>query len=455
MTRLASIILLIGLWSSPAMAKIMVVEIGVDVQREVKLHPGLSVTITSAEPITMTILGNEVDYWSRKIDNRHYVLDIKTKDAPLSNYTVFTWSGNVIMRISATSSTDEAVDHIRLVYPPTTGESNPEKALTPQQAKSLEHRAIAKYAMQTTAILPGDFARWRKGVHALELRTGYIGQGTDTSVFPFTVANTGDYAYPIMGIELRDHLGNTLSTSVHTKEEILGADSELPSGVELVGAFVLESPVRLDKGWTLRLITTESMPKAQFKSRPRREFVPGMLELRTMFVVHGMGGAGKLSDNLGQGRSAWGTVTAVGFRVGYGPGKHTALEGGLDFVRIASTRIEMAQDGLETSANGGRLYLGGRLHAGSKVVSYARAGLGVMFASHSFNMGGVRDSEIRGAILGSVGAGVEAWFGERVIVGLGVATSAPLGGDDTGFVVEGGLRIGLAFGKLRDHWVIR
>lgn len=220
--------------------------------------------------------------------------------------------------------------------------------------------------------------------------------------------------------------------------ERLSPGSVLERGKSVKGAFVFETPVPLNKGWELHLTTVKGIPPAEFVHGRLPTFEPGMLELRTMISVHGLGGASKLTDNMGLDQAAWGRVTGAGVQVYYGPSKRTALVGGADFVRTSSTAIDMAPGRLETRATGGRLHIGGRLHTGEWLVPYAQAGLGFMFAQHTFDMGGARDSEFRVAMLGSIGVGVEAWFGERVVVGLGVNGTAPIGGDDTGLVVEGG-----------------
>ena len=455
MIRLTTIALFLTVWSSSALAKIIVIEIGKDVEREVLMWPGHTTTISLPEPATHTALGNKIDYWDTKSDSRHYALDIKSTDPPPTNFNLETWSGNAVLRIHAAKSMDDAVLHIRFVYPPRSDDSGP-PVLTPDQARSMKHRAVADYTLQTTDVLTRYETAWHKGAHALELRVGHISQGAEICVFPFTVLNTGDYPYPILGFELQDHKGEEISASVHSaKDTPLGENLELPVGATFRGVFVLEKPVPLDKGWTLQLVTPEAIPAASFRSQTRRKLVPGMLELRTLVEVHGLGGAGKLSDNMGLGQSAWGAVTGAGVRVAYGPSKHTAIVGGIDFMQTAAASIDMPAGPIETSAVGGRLHFAGRLHTGEEIVPYAQAGLGLMMANHTFDAAGGGDDEFRVAMYGSIGGGVEAWFGERWVVGLGINGAVPIGGDDTGLVIEGGLRVGVAFGELRNHWVLR
>lgn len=451
MNRLALATAIVVFWISSANASsIKVVEIGQDVELDIRTYPGHAVTIDVDEPATLAVLGNKRDYWLEKGDLTHYVLQTKTKHAPQTNVNVDSWGGNAVIRIRAAETPDEATLHIRFVHPQD-DTMDLADARDPDHARSIHHRTLANYAMQTTMVLANDIKTWEEGLHRLELHTGYVTQGEAISVFPFTLSNRG-YDYPITRFELRDHMGQTIIGSFHTPmESDFNSNSVLGRGKSIRGAFVFETPVKLDQGWQLHLSTTDGLTKAAFSHDSLPTFEPGMLELRTMFSVHGLGGAINLSDNVGLGQTTWGAIRGAGVQLHYGPSKHTALVAGLDFVSASSATIDMSPGQLETSATGGRLHIGGRLHTGDKFVPYTQVGLGVMMASHRFETNGVRDSEFRAALLGSLGVGVEMWIADRYVVGLGFTASAPLGGN-TGFAIEGGLRVGLAFGKLRDSW---
>lgn len=448
-------------WASAVASSIKVVEIGEDVEVDVSTFPGHVVTIDVAEPTTLAVLGNKRDYWLEKVNSTHYLLQTKTRSAPQTNVNIDSWGGHAVIRVRAAESADDATLHIRLVHP--RNDKTPlAEARDPEHARALHHRMLAHYAMQTTTVLANDVKHWHEGSHDLELHTGYVAQGEEISVFPFTLRNRG-HDYPITRFELRDHMGKTIPASFHSPPDSnFDSDSVLGRDKSIKGAFVLEAPVKLDQGWQLRLSTTKGVVAAQFSHDSLPVFEPGMLELRTMVSVHGLGGASQLSAPAGwvspapgMDMSTWASVTGAGVQAYYGPSKHTAMVAGFDFIRTAQASIDMAPGILETRATGGRVHLGGRLHTGEKLVPYARAGLGLMFANHTFSMGGERDSEFRVAGLLSMGAGIEAWIRERFVVGLGVNGSVPIGGNETGLIVEGGLRVGVAFGKLRDHWTIR
>lgn len=438
--------------SSSATAKILVKELTQDLVFDVHTYPGHALTLEFPEPVTQDVLGNKIAYHLEKLDDTHFVLSTKA-GAPRSNLNMGTWSGHAVMRLRQAASEDDAVLHIRFI-PPRSRKPDEQRELTPQLKRSLRHRAVAEFAMQTKVVVARDVQEWRSGNHQLALHVGHISHGEDLGVFPFAIHNDSDFSYPITAFHLRDHLDRPVTASLHVQPGVLDDDSQLVPGASVNAAFVLESPEQLRAGWILRLKSIDSVSAAKFKARPPRRFVAGKLEFRTLVTVHGTGGSTSLSDHLGLQRSAWGMMSGAGLRISHGPTRYTAIDGGVDVVQTEDVVLDTEQGTIETSAVGGRLHVGGMLHTGHTVTPYVRLGLGVTFARHRFSMGGASESEVRLAGVIFFGGGVDWWINDRFAVGLGLGSSVPFGGQDTGLAFEAGLRVGIAFGKLRNRWRI-
>lgn len=433
--RLAQVALVFVLTvsSSEVLARVITKTLTDNLDMEVPLYPGRAATLEFPDPIETVVLGNKVDYVLTKLTDTLWKIEPK-HHAPNTNLNMGTWSGYVSMRLRLARPGEEPVDHIKFV--------------APKKAPVTAQQILVDQAVSFMELSDLSELTWQSETHALSLHVGSMAIAQHV-VWPIHLRNAGTRRFPVESIQIVDHDGHSVSATFVLPSNIEQDASLLSVHGGLLGAFVFDSAVSLSDGWSVIVTSIGAVPPAEFRwvGQDRVDEKEGPLEGKLEAYIHAVGGATRLDDGLeaGSGRRVWTSWRAIGGQVNLGISQHTSIGVGFDFVQTGIATI----DSVETHSTGGRVNIGGMLHTGRRFVPYAEAGLGFRLARHTFDSADSSASEFRMSGVLQMGGGMKWLISPRFLFGLSVAGSVPIGGDETGPVIEAGTYIGGLFGRSR------
>lgn len=418
----------------------IILEDGMD--KVVTLYHRYRTTLHFPCPPIQLDLGDSDNYTLKKsLDGLRATIDVKALAQP-TNLNITLPGVRGTLRLKVVNSSHEARAAYRLRYPP--------ESEIPSNRSQSQQESTADWTAKVVRARTPSRISWSGSGHTLVLKPGVLLETKNDVLMPFEVANTGDYPYPVVRLELLDHKQRIVSSADVVRHSWMGTgisdkEREIEQGQTAQFIFHVTRPSAITKGWVVRIVSSSSIRPATFEWIPSTQAKRyGVFQDRISVVFRVVGGATKLDDGTGIGieQRAWTQLQGVGAWLSYGRGHHTSLELGVDVVRTGTAQIGATA----TRATGGRLYFGGRLHTGRRFVPYARGGVGIMLAQHTLEAVETA-TDFRASGMLFLGGGVNWVINRRSLVGLSLLGHLPIGGDQTGPALELGLQAGILLGR--------
>lgn len=408
----------------------------------VALYHRYRTTLHFPTPPLQLDLGDSDNYtMKRSLDGLRAMIDVNPNAGP-TNLNVTFSDARGALRLSVVHSPQEARAAYRLQY-----RNKPviKPAPSAQTGPSIDWTSSIVSVQTPSSVL------WSGSGHTLELNPGFIVETRDDVWMPFEVDNAGDYPFPVARIELLDHRQRIVSSAEVVKHSwMVLDDADAPravgQGETARFTFRVTRPAAIARGWAVRIVSSTGIKPATFEWTPKteRRSTRGGFHDRISIAVRILGGAVKLDDGtvLGVEQQAWTMLQGLGAWVSYGRSRHTSLEVGVDALRTNTAQI----GNTAARATGGRLYFGGRVHTGQRLVTYARGGFGIRLARHTLESV-EPDTDFRASGMLFLGGGVDWLLNSRSLIGLSMLGYLPIGGDPTGSTLEVGLHAGILLGR--------
>lgn len=413
--------------------------------KTVNVWTGYATTFHFPTPLAHATLGNH-DHYRLTIATNKKVFTLKSIPwASPTNVNVITDMARAAIRVEVVGSRHDASPMYEFIEPPP-GACQQASSGEAQSADHLPTSELTEgqWVSRVTKVRPIQPLTWTGNGHRLRLTSKVMQSAPDATMLPLTVVNDGDYPYPVKAIELRDHLGDPVKAVIVHSKGVGPGKHTIPIAGEISFTWRVTPPEQVARGFSIVLLTETGLANATFSWKESDNDIPqknGPLEGLVLVSAELIGGFTQLDTGI-DGRTLWAGFQGAGGRFGFGFNRYGSLIGGIDVFRTT----EATADDITSSASGGRIHLGAQVQTGRRLMPYAQLGLGFAFASHRYAGAGAPESQFRVAGVLMWGGGVHMRISKRIVAGLSAAGSTPLGGDDTGFAVEVGLRVGVAFG---------
>lgn len=392
-------------------------------------------------PVTIDHISeaNKRDYTTVWNESRPYALDLHTHSHPSpANMNIEAGKYRVSLRLVPVTS-DSFADRVEFI--------DPEQQFGPESSDTDRTLDVTSAWLSTVqSVEQPRRANWEQDGHGLLAETGFIQRAGNRAVLPITVRNIGDYTYPVGTLQLVNHRDQPVDLQYVYGEP----SSTLKQGGELTVVFHLTHGEQIAKGWALKLLPPSSavmsIVPAKFvfpEDRPR-----GPLEDRLLVAAHGLYGASKIDDGVGNELFSWTSSEGVGAQFLFGVSKRFSVQAIVDVMRSGAVTFQDAtwgqvQGELRTTETAGRILAGGVLHAPTKRwLPFGRFAVGVRLANHSRVMNARDESEVRAGLAASFGGGLNILISKWLVGGASVAYTASFAGDDSTQTFEAGVHLG-------------
>ena len=286
---------------------------------------------------------------------------------------------------------------------------------------------------------------WQRYGHDLTLRTGFVVHTKNAVLVPVALRTNGE-PFPVAELQFADEQGRPVeAVLIYAEHDLLAKNFEVNRDQPLIAAFRVDKPHQIANGWSITAVPVGRLARAQFNWHERRQ--RGPLENKLAVAVYALGGMGSLDDGVGNDERAWALLQGGGAQVTFGIKRNISIQGAFDIAQ--SNRVvfddaawDQDQGQLLVDETASRLFASGLFHASRKRwIPYARLGLGVRLSKRELQLGSRCESEFRAGALVGFGGGVNVLLGKRMMAGLSVGYTAPIGGDDTGNGFDAGFAL--------------
>lgn len=445
---ITTLLFLIAGHISEAEAIIIRVELTPDLDEvDVPVFHGKATGLYFPDPVDSATLGNKRDYDLKPTTNNvnSVTLNVKTRSPP-TNANIETWSHRVSVRFFMAATENKAASRVEFYDPGTLPVEEPG-----QVGEDIVH--VSAWTAHVIDFGTPAKASWHQDGYRLQAKTGFTQHTKHAAMVPIILRDVGRRRFPIADFELRDQADRPIDATLVKG----GAPGILEPGEQISIVFHVRNPSLLRSGWSMIIKPSTSIASARL-SFSAEDQQRGAWQDRLMVAVRALGGAGNIDDGVGNDRTGWAMVHGLGARVLYGFTRYLSIEGELNVTRtqpITFTDSTWEQDmgDLQITETAGHVMAGGVLHtSGRKWSPFTRLALGVRLSQHMATMGSRDESEVRAGLVASLGGGLNVRLGKRLSAGISVAYMAPLGGNDTTAMFEGGIHLGAVWDLSSNHW---
>ena len=212
-------------------------------------------------------------------------------------------------------------------------------------------------------------------------------------------------------------------------------------------------PLRLDLGGPLGVRLTMAAATewtieqsvALFNKSERNREKDELADGRITLDVQALYGAIWLADGIGLNELGVAPLSGLGVRVGYGINRLLSFEGAVVGASSGAACFMAPAGELERSMTLGRVYMGGLLRFGERIMPTARAGLGLQGATQRSKMldGSMDESAFEIGFLLGAGVGLDVRLGAGLLLGLGISGEQNLTTGTPSF--DSGIHLGYAW----------